>query len=63
MSTTEVGTRVAVTVDGTDRRGRVTDVNYTLRFGDRLLVVSLDRSLPDGREQVAVPSGAVHRLD
>lgn len=56
------GARVAVTVDGTDRRGTVTDVNYTLRFGDVLLEVEFDRPLPDGRRAAAYPPEAVDRV-
>jgi hypothetical protein len=41
----------------------VTDADDTLRFGDRLLTVTLDRPLPDGRERVAVPPASVARLD
>lgn len=56
------GERVAVTVDGTDRRGTVTAVNYTLRFGDALLEVEFDRPLPDGRRAAAYPPEAVDRV-
>jgi hypothetical protein len=53
------GARVAVAVDGERYEGIVERATYTPNGGQPVLALKLDRSLPDGRERIAVHAETV----
>jgi hypothetical protein len=57
------GAHVAVTVDGERRTGVVERTTYTPKYGQPLVAVVLDETLPDGRERTVVRAETVERGD